>query len=375
MRRGEIVIVLGASIVAGMLAAGGLYAADDPVINWQSAEGVRRQLEQPVSISWSGVPLRQAIQNLARSQRVAMLVDRRVDPDQEMEIALADLPLEEALLRIAAKLNLGVSRLGPVMYFGPKASAGRLRTLVELRNQEIERLPAAARTKLTEPKPCRWEQLSSPRDLLAAAASDYGVRIESLAAIPHDLWAAADLPTVGMAERVSLIAIQFDLTFQISPDGRAIRLVPIPERVVLEKSYPSATPSAVVGRLKDMLKRSELTAGERQIVVRGPAEEHEMVVTLLSQKPVRRTTVTPGRTVYQLNIVMPVGRLIRELGPKLNLEIEIDERSISRAGLSLDHDVSVSVKDASEDELLKAVLEPAGLTYQRTGNTLVVRPK
>jgi hypothetical protein len=375
MRTSAIVIVLGTSIVVWMLAAGMLHAADDRAVAWHSAEGVRRQLEQPVSISWSGVPLRQAVQNLARSQRVAMLLDRRVDPDQEIELALTDISLEEVLSRIAAKLNLGVSHVGPVIYLGPAATAERLQTLVELRKQEIDRLPPAARAALVAPKPCHWEMLSTPKELLAEAGRDYAVRIEPPADLPRDLWPAGELPLVVLAERISLFAAQFDLTFQVSPDGRAVRLMPMPERAVLEKSYPVATPAAAIGRLKDVLKRSELTAGDRKIVVRGPAEEHDMVATLLSGKTVRRTTVTQGKTVYQLNIVMPVGRLIRELSPKLNLDIEFDELAIQRAGLSLDRDVKVSVKDASEEELLKAVLEPAGLTFTRAGKRLVVRPK
>ncbi|MEX2138490.1 MAG: STN domain-containing protein [Pirellulales bacterium] len=352
-----------------------LHAADDRAVAWHSAEALRRQLEQPVSISWSGVPLRRAVQNLARSQRVAILLDRRVDPDQEIELAATDIPLEEALSRIAAKLNLGVSRVGPVMYLGPAPTAERLRTLVELRQQEFNRLSPSARAPLVAPKPCQWDMLSTPRELLAEAASDYGVQIESLADVPHDLWPAGELPPVELAERVSLIVAQFDLTFQVSPDGRMVRLMPMPARAVLEKSYPVATPAAAISRLKDVLKSSELTASDRKIIVRGPAEEHEMVATLLSGKKVRRTTVAQGKTVYQLNIVMPVGRLLRELGPKLNLDIEIDEPAIQRAGLSLDKDVNVSVKDASEEQLLKAVLEPAGLTFQRAGRKLVVRPK
>jgi hypothetical protein len=72
---------------------------------------------------------------------------------------------------------------------------------------------------------------------------------------------------------------------------------------------------------------------------------------------------------------MPVGRLIRELATKLELQVEIDERAIEQAGISLDRDVSVSVKDATEDQLLQAVLDPAGLTFKRSGKTLVVRPK
>lgn len=375
MRRSAIVIVLATSLVARMLAAGTLCAADDRAVAWHSAEGVRRQLQQPVSISWSGVPLRQAVQNLARSQRVAMLLDRRVDPGQEIELVVANVALDEALARIAATLNLGVSRVGPVIYLGPLKTAERLRTLVELRSQEIDRLPPAVRAALGTPKRCQWDMLSTPRALLAEAASDYGVRIEPSAVVPHDLWDAGELPPVGLAQRVSLIAAQFDLTFELSAGGAAIRLVPMPETAVLEKQYPAANPAAAIVQMNSVLKRSELAAGDRQIVVRGPAEEQEMVASLLAGKSVRRTTVARGKTVYQLNIVMPVGRLIRELAPKLALDIEIDEQALERAGVNLDQDVNVSVQDASEEELLKAVLEPAGLTFQRAGKTLVVRPK
>jgi hypothetical protein len=375
MRSAEFVVLLCVLIGVGTLAARILPAADDRAEESRSAEGVREQLLQSVSISWSGVPLRQALQNLARSQGVAMVLDRRVDPGQEIDLAVVDAPLEEALLRIAAKLSLGVSRVGPVVYLGPTATADRLRTLVELRKQEIDRLPPAARAKLVTPKACRWEVLSTPHDLLAEVGKDFDVKFESLAAVPHDLWPAGDLPPLGLGERVSLIAAQFDLTFQVSEDGDAVRLIAMPAQVALEKSYPAASPATAIARLNDVLKRSKVTAGERKIVVRGPAEEHELVDTVLSQKPARRATATKGKTVYQLNIVMPVGRLIRELGPKLGLEIHIDEPAIARAGVSLDRDVNVSVKDANVEQLLSAVLEPAGLTFQRAGKTIVVRPK
>jgi hypothetical protein len=374
MRQNGIVIALCAWIVAWMLAAGVLRAAD-AALAWRDAEGVSRQLEQPVSINWLGVPLRQAVQNLARSQRVALMLDRRVDPDQEIELTLNDVALGEALSRIAAKLNLGMSRSGPVMYLGPAATAERLRTLVELREQEIDRLPAALRARLRVPKSCRWAMLSTPRELLAAAGGDYGLRIEPSSNLPHDLWPAGELPPVGLAERISLITAQFDLTFELSPDGGAVGLIPMPQRPVLEKSYRAASPAEAIGSLKNIVKHAELIPGDRTILVRGPAEEHDLVAAMLSGKKVRRAVVKQGKTIYQLKIVMPVGRLIRELGPKLNLDIEIDEPAIERAGLSLDKDVNISVKDVSEEQLLKAVLEPAGLTFTRAGEKLVVRPK
>ncbi len=367
-------VVVTISATAGLLAASQLCAVEQ-VTRWHSSEGVRGQLEQPVTLSWSGVPLRQAVNNLARSQRVAIVLDRRVDPEQEIELALTNVRLDDALLRIATKLKLSVGQAGPVMYLGPVATAEKLQTLVELRQQEIRRLPPEVKAALLAQKPYRWNALSTPRELLAESANDYGIRIDPPAALPHDLWPEIELPPIGLAERISLIAAPFDLTFELSADGRVLRLVPIPTRVVLERSYKVATPATVVDQLKGVLKRSEVIAGDRAIVIRGPAEEHAMAAELLSGKKVRRTHVTQGKTVYQLNIVMPVGRLIRELATKLELQVEIDERAIEQAGISLDRDVSVSVKDATEDQLLQAVLDPAGLTFKRSGKTLVVRPK
>jgi hypothetical protein len=349
--------------------------SDDPPVAWQSVEGVRRQLDQPVSLNWSGVPLRQAIMNLARSQRVAIVLDRRSDPDQKIELVLNDVRLAEALARIAAHLKLGVSRVGPVVYLGPPPIAERLRTLVELRKQEINRLPSPVRSALFVQKRTRWEMLAAPRELLAAAARDYRVRIEPADDVPHDLWPAYDLPAIGLAERVSLILAQFDLTFELADEGRTLRLVPMPLEAVLEKPYASANAAAVIGRLKTLLKRSEIEAKGKGFVVRGPAEEHEMVEALVSGERVRRTTVNEGKKVYQLNIAMPVGRLIKQLGPMLELEVQIDEARIKRAGLSLEQEVKVSVKNASEEQLLRSVLEPAGLSFERDGKTLVVRPK
>jgi hypothetical protein len=375
MRRSGIIKFIAACALAHCLPWAAAQNDDGPPIQWLTSEAVRRQLDQPVSIRWSGVPLRQALSNLARLQRVAIVLDRRVDPDQEIELTQSDVSLEAALKSIALRLNLGVGRAGPVLYLGPPKTAERLWTLVEVRKQEIAKLAPAVRSTLLALKRCRWEQLSTPREILTQAARDYRVQIEPLGNVPHDLWPAADLPAIGLAERVSLVAAQFDLTFELAGDGRTLRLVPMPETLTLEKSYSYANPPLAIQRLKSVLKQSQLEAGVQKFIVRGPAEEHELVEALVAGKTVKQTTVTAGKKIYQLNIAMPVGRLIKELGAKLELEVAVDEDAIAAAGLNLDKEVKVSVKEATEEELLRAVLEPAGLTFERVEKKLLVRPK
>jgi hypothetical protein len=71
----------------------------------------------------------------------------------------------------------------------------------------------------------------------------------------------------------------------------------------------------------------------------------------------------------------PVSKLLETIRRQLNLEIQIDRPLIAAAGISLEKSVHVDVKDVTADQLLNAVLEPAGLTYERRGDVVEVKPK
>ena len=126
-----------------------------------------------------------------------------------------------------------------------------------------------------------------------------------------------------------------------------------------------------------MLSGADIQTAGNKIVVRARQEDHETISDLLSGRPANRTTVAEGKKVYSLRIPVekPVGKLLDELGPALKVEFHINREAIKSAGLSLDRLVQVDVKDASADELLHAVLEPAGLTFHRKGDVIEVAPK
>ena len=65
--------------------------------------------------------------SLSRAQRVAVLIDRRVDPNQKLDLQLSGVPMDAALQQIADRCGLGVSRLGAVVYLGPPPAADHLR--------------------------------------------------------------------------------------------------------------------------------------------------------------------------------------------------------------------------------------------------------
>jgi hypothetical protein len=353
-------------------------SADEPVV-WLTGAKLKSQLEQKVGATWEGIPLRRAITSLSRSQRVAILLDRRVDPDQKIDFSFADVPLEKALKMTAAKVQIGVAQVGPVIYLGPTATAKKLRTLSALRHDEALHLSSPARSRILQQQPLRWDDETAPRELIKRLSADAHVTIEGTDRIPHDLWAAADLPAANLIDRLTLLAGQFDLTFSFAADGATVKLVEIPDTVAMQKSFPLRGSSAgrgkeIASRLAESLPGATIEATADKLVVRGYAEDLDFVEVYLSGRPAKQTTVTAGQKVYQLSVVKPVGAVLKALGPKLDLDIRVDENAIKAAGLSLATEVKVDVKNASEDELLSAVLAPAKLTFERQGKVIQVKP-
>jgi hypothetical protein len=306
-------------------------------VPWATGAQVSQRLAQPLDVFWSNNPLRDAVTNLCRAQRVAILIDRRVDPGQKLSLNVQDVPLQTVLRMVAERCGLGISRLGAVVYLGPPAAAQRLRPIAAAFDRAVRQLPAASQGKFFQSKPLAWEDLSTPRDLLEQLGRQNGVEITGLERLPHDLWAAADLPPLSLTERLTLIAAQFDLSFKIAAGGARLELAPLPEdlgalpadRPAISADRPSAKPAAGVERIR-----------------------------------IERLSVRAE----------PLGPVLRQLAQRLGLELKLDERAIERAGISLDQRVTVLVEDATVDELLHQLLKSTGLGFRRHRNVVEILP-
>ena len=165
--------------------------------------------------------------------------------------------------------------------------------------------------------------------------------IAGLDQVPHDLWAAADLPPMSLVDRLTLIAIQFDLTFTIAADGAQVELVPVPQNL----------PMPVGERQRPILPQ---TAAKRPAV--DPAG--------VPRGPIK------GLTIQE----KPLGPVLRQLAKELDLQLKMNEKAIHAAGISLDQRVSLTVENATVDEVFRKLLERTGLTFRRFQNVVEIRP-
>ncbi len=366
-------------------------------IVWQTGAGLKLQLAQPTSVQWAegptwpGPPLRKTLSGLSRANRVAIVIDRRVDPDQKLNLSLQNVPLEDLLRQAAASLGLGMTKLGPVIYFGPPEYTARLRTLSEMRAEEVRALPYEARRKLTESGRLAWDDFAVPREILGQLAEKSRLRIVGLERVPHDLWAAAELPPLPLIDRLTLLLGQFDLSFQVSPDGDSITLAPLPARVAIVRSYSGgADAEQLAEKWAAAVPQCEVKASGGMVYVRGLLEDQERIAALsrpasrssnrppktVAHPPAKVRKAAPSDTVFTVPATKgPLLVLLRELAGKMQLELKIDEEAMQKANISLDQAVRFDgVQNASFDELWTALLKPTGCTYRHHGKTLWIVP-
>lgn len=335
-----------------------------------------KRLAGRISINWKQVPLRSALDDLAASGRFQVQLDRRVDPDQTVSAELRDVPIAEALAQLAAEEQLGVSLFGPLVVVGPLPAAERLRTLAVLRGAEVAQLPPPARERWATKSRSSWPAFSTPRELLKRLAQEAGTQLSGIERVPHDLWPAAELPPLCVADRLTLLANQFDLTYRLGAHGDQAELVPISPQVVVERRYPAgANPEQSAQRWRLLAPQADVQIAGGQLVVRGHVEEHERILQPAdARSPARRPPADPNLVrISRLELTdLPLAAVIEGLGQRLGLTIEMDHAAIESAGVSLDQRVSIDLENATIDDVWRAALEPAGLQFKRAGRTITI---
>ncbi len=361
--------------VAVLLVAHAVAAGETPP-EFATRGELAGRLRAPVSLSWTNTPAIRALAGLSDAQRIAIVLDRRIDPGQPLDLAAADEPLERVLAKIAEQLNSGYCQFGPVAYFGPQATARTLRTLAQQQTEEVRSLPEPRVAEFLRLRTTHWDDLAEPRNLAEALAKEADVELVGAEQIPHDLWRATDLPSLTWIDRMTLLAAQFDLAFKIEDAGKRVRLVDAPQHVSIERVYPGGRRAAAVAkRWAREIPDARIVVEGDTIRVDGRLEDHEYVERRFRGSPTRRTKVVPGKEVYQLTVAnAALDEVLVQVAGRLKLELNWEHEAIDQAGIPIEQLISVNVKDVSLDELLRAILDGTRLTYDRRGQSIAIRP-
>ncbi len=360
----------------GDAARGSSAARPRREVAWLEGDKFQRQLNLPMGISWTEIPLRRGLGRIAANQGVAIWLDRRVDPGQAVDFSIRGTPLLSALEKLAIQLKLGVGSVGNVLYLGPPAVAEKLATVAALRREEVAQLPAEARSAWQTRRPMRWEALAAPHELLEQWASeldlgDAPLQVVRPELLPHDRWAAADFPSLPLSDRLSLLLAGFSLTYDISRDGSAIRLAPLPESATITRTFRPDNALRAEQQVARQFPEVAVSRRGNRLTASGRFEDLERIARLLRGEQINMPAVQDADVRLSLKVENEqVGGIVRALERQYGLTVKLDPA----LGELLTKRVTFEVKLVTLEELLEVVLTPAGITYRLDGKTLELRP-
>ncbi len=354
-----------------------------------------RRLEDSSTIAWQGVPFGNALRNLGREHQLAVMLDRRVDPSREINLQgklnVRDLFFNAARVYTEAYAQpqaiprpaepLGVTFYGPVVFVGSNNVARFLRTVAERRKDEIRELPATVRARLLRNAALSWPEAAEPRQLVEELLKEANLTAEGIALVPHDLWPANALPPLPWCDRLTLLLSQFDLAYTLSPDGRGITIRPVTTSdVELERRYPSGSSlDKTLADFKARVPEARVEAIDGQVVLRGRLEDHEAATGRTTSSgntsnPLGKNEPA-GVDLYTMNSSdVPLRAVLTNLQRNLKLTFKTDNAALQASGISLDQRISFRVERAPLDDLLTAILKPAGLTFRREEKQVEIVP-
>lgn len=302
------------------------------------------QSDSPITATWNGIGLREWAARVTQAAGVPVLVDRRLDPDTPIRLDCRNEPLLDVVERGAALVGGEVAALRSSIRIVPVGRAVVIKRAEAAREARVASLSGRTRSVLTKQTPWQWPAGARPRDLVTAATSEAGVTIRRVETIPHDHLAALDLPEMTLAERLDLLLAPFDLRvdWQTATGGQAGG-VPAGTIIAIDAGLPAATAAETVADAKPRRRA-------------GPG------------KPTPKT----GPQTFSLQVAAPLEELLATLAVKLGLTLDLDRESLRDAGIAPREIVRATVKDASRDELLAAILGPLDLTWTITRDTLRV---
>ena len=336
-------------------------------------------LQQRRSLNASGQGLRRVVTDLQGNTGIAICLDRRINPSSLVDVTTQYVTTKTIMESLArTQSEVGVSFADQYVLIGPVRAVGRLRTLTELRRQDVQKLRntmAAERFRtLVETRNVSWPDLTEPRQLLVDAAKQAGVEIRNAEVVPHDLWAAADLPAVVFADLATMVLNQFDLTFEVSAAG-VMTIIPVPEVVVIERRHriPSKSKDEVLARWKAAVPDLDHMLKGLTATVFATVETHERLEELIGGNA--RTVVAASglkSRLFTLKVQQaPFGILIEKLR-KQGVSIRVEGRSGPELTEALQKTAAFDLTKSPSAEFFPKIFEGSGAKVTVTDDEVIL---
>ena len=333
---------------------------------------VGKQLDQAILLnisgSWEDATLREQLMSISRRHRIAVFLDRRVDPSTRLDFSAINVTFEQFLWRLADQLDLGVCRFENLYYLGPRETTNQLPMLLDATRDSIrEKLDSNDWKKV---RANHWRRLATPYDILDRLAKSHDLHWENLETIEHDLWPEVDLPTLSSEAGFGVVLAGMGKWFEVN-NGTTLKLVDFPElKSGTAEISGVENASQFAKAMRKQFPEANVRGAGKSLTIKSTPEQFAAIKreVVKSQQVVQASL---DRQVYDLQTTAKRISILQHLAKQTNLAIEFDPE----LGEVLGTRVEISVRRATVDEIIGAVLKDSGLEYRIEAQTLwIIKP-
>ena len=330
-----------------------------------------QQLDTLISTRWN-LSLKDALNSISETQRVAIFLDRRINPAQQIQLEVQDKTLSTTLQQIAKQANAQISYIRNVIYIGPAKTTHLLATVAAIHAETHRRNQAENTRVFTVGKSTQWNRLSQSQSIVTAIAKTVNAEITNIETIPFDLWDKHALPHLPFAMRMTIVLAGFDLTYQMNND-RSITLTPFPTEAKYLKAFSNKVSAANLIRIKTRFPALQITNTNQQLVASGRWEEiAELELQLRGNNVNRPKPTTTSKQVYTLTVTnQSIQNVLQAIASNEKLELvgsaEAQEIWSKR--------ISLEAKELPLANLLLQVVGQGNLQYRIAAKQLLISVK
>lgn len=351
--------------------------ADQPPGHVRGAE-FRVAWNSGVTAHFEQKSLRLSLEQLCASRRIAWVIDRRLDPEQGVSCPSTAAPLSEFLPQLLESISADAVVVGSTVIVGPQESIRELRTLAEIQRVELQKCGLTAQRKqaLGRPTELHWEELAEPRALATQLAQRALIDLSGAELIPYDLWGSGEVAGMTPGEALTVVVWQYGLQLKWESSGQAT-LVPLRLPITVSREFPILGAKRDAARLhfpalawQDLGKTLQATGRVEELEsldqwIKGGTKPKPRSKALSRDWRNRTFTLRIANTPWLTAL-----KSLKEQG----IPLEWDEEALSAAGVDLETELQIELKQASADELLTALCTPAKLKYEITEEGAKILP-
>ncbi len=337
--------------------------------NWRKGNELDQHLLQPISVSFSEVPFKERLISFSQQQRIAIFVDRRLDPGAPISLVLRDVTMEQLFWKIAADHGCGVCRLGNLYYFGPSETAASLPLVWQQLKAETSQRKRDSIVSWSAPLPVSWPELSTPDEILKQLAKKTGFRIAG-DELPHDLWSRTELPALALDEQVGLLVVGFGKWFERTADGSEMKLVdftvPHSGKLNFENLKNARN---LLPELRNQFPDCQLTVAGKSLQATGtPSQLAEIQAAIVSAQ-IRLPGTDVSQQRYTLTTRSSRGEILATIAQQTGRKLEFDVSLNAK----LEESIELKVENVSLDDLIKKTLDGTGFSFEVDAARLIIR--